>query len=231
MHLSPRLPQVQPSHFELPTRCPLPHPKNSKRKWGGTHSKAHQPYCRKPVRASRHGQVIVRHYRCSKCQRTFWVYPTGVSAALQSDTLKGLSVLLYLLGLSCQGVSAVLTGLGWFIGTSTVYANAQAAGVHAIRFRRQWLKSKAAHVLTLRADFTHVKCHGQDRVVAVATGVLSGQPITFDPLKREQSGHIECRLGKFAKTLGAEVMVTNDADGLKNVAETLDLEQQVRRHM
>ena len=229
MHLSVRLPKVQPSQIELPTRCPLPHPKDSKRKCGGTHFKAHQQYCRKPIRDTRHVQVIARRYRCLKCQRTFRVYPTGVSAAQQSDTLKGLSVLLYVLGLSYQGVSDLLDSLGWFIGKSTVYANVQAAGAQAIQLRRQWLKSQAGQIPVLSADFTHVKCQGQDRIVAVATAVLTGQPISFEILKSEQAGHIERWLRKLAQTLGAEVLVTDDADGLKNVAEGLGLAQQICR--
>jgi hypothetical protein len=164
MHLSVRLPKVEPSQIELPTRCPLPHPKDPKRKCGGTHFKAHQQYCRKPVRDTRHVQVIVRRYQCLKCHRTFRVYPTGVSAAQQSATLKGLSVLLYILGLSYQGVSDVLDSLGWFLGKTTVYANVQAAGTQAIQLRRQWLKSQAGQIPVLSADFTHVKCQGQDRM-------------------------------------------------------------------
>jgi transposase-like protein len=229
MHLSVRLPKVQPSQIELPTHCPLPHPNGSKRKCGGTHFKAHQQYCRKPVRDTRHVQVIARRYRCLKCQRTFRVYPTGVSTAQQSDTLKGLSVLLYVLGLSYQGVSDLLDSLEWFIGKSTVYANVQAAGSQAIQLRRHWLKAQAGQVPVLSADMTHVKCQGRERIVAVATAVLTGQPVSFEILQSEQAGHIERWLRKLAKTLGAEVLVTDDADGLKNVAEALGLEQQICR--
>jgi transposase-like protein len=140
-----------------------------------------------------------------------------------------LSVLLYILGLSYQGVSDVLESLGWFIGKSTVYANVQAAGAQAIQLRRHWLKAQAGQVPVLSADFTHVKCQGEDHIVAVATAVLTGQPVSFEILTSEQSGHIERWLRKFAKTLGAEVLITDDADGLKNVAEALDLEHQVCR--
>jgi len=172
---------------------------------------------------------MARRYRCLKCQRTFRIYPTGVSRAHQSDTLKGLSVLLYVLGLSYQGVSDLLESLGCFVSKTTVYENVQAAGHQAIQLRQQWLKQQAGQVQALSADFTHVKCAGQDRLVAVATAVLTGQPITFDLLETETAFHIERWIRHLAKALGAEVLVTDDADGLKNVAEALGVEQQICR--
>lgn len=229
MHLSVCLPKVEPVHIEPPTRCPLPDRKHPKKKCKGTHFKEHQRNCRKPIRDTRHHQVTVRRYRCLKCQRTFRVYPTGVSHDQQSDTLKGLSVLLYTLGLSYQGVSDVLESLGVFIGKTTVYENVQAAGHQAIQLREQWLKQQAGKVKVIGLDFTHVKCQGQDRIVAVATAVLTGQPLTFELLDSETAFHAERWIRGIAKMLGAEVLVTDDADGLKNVAEALGLDQQICR--
>ena len=73
----------------------------------------------------------------------------------------------------------------------------------------------------LSIDFTHVKCQGTQRIVAVATAVLTGQPITFDLLPTEKSLHIEQWIRSIAKMLGTEVLVTDDADSLKNVADDL----------
>jgi hypothetical protein len=42
MHLSVRLPKVEPLHIEPPTHCPLPDPKNPKKKCNGTNFKEHQ---------------------------------------------------------------------------------------------------------------------------------------------------------------------------------------------
>ncbi len=210
MHLSVHLPKIEPLHIEPPTRCPLRDRRNPKKKCNGTHFKAHQVNCDKPVRDTRYAQVTAQRYRCLKCQRTFRVYPTGVSPAHKSDTLKGLSVLLYVLGLSYQGVSDLLESLGCFVSKTTLYENVQAAGRHAIQLRQQWLKQQAGQVQVLSADFTHVKCKGANRIVAVATAVFTGQPITFDLLETEKALHIERWIRNLAKTLGAEVLVTDD---------------------
>jgi hypothetical protein len=80
---------------------------------------------------------------CLSCQRTFRVYPRGVSAAQQSSNLKALNVLLYVLGLSYQGVSDLLDALGQPVSKSTAYNNVQAAGAEAILC---WLPLSSASI-------------------------------------------------------------------------------------
>jgi transposase-like protein len=229
MHLNVRLPKVEPVHSDTPTRCPFHDPKSPRKKCNGTYFKEHQWNCRKPLRDTKHTQVTARRYRCLKCNRTFRVYPTGVSHLQQSDTLKGLSVLLYILGLSYQGVSDLLDTLGFFLSKTTVYNNVQAAGRQAIQLRLEWLKHQAGQVQAVSVDFTHVKRSGHQRIVAVATAVLTGQPITFDLLETEKTLHIEQWIRQIAKSLGAEVFVTDDADSLKNAADDLGMLHQICR--
>lgn len=229
MHLSVRLPKVEPLHIEPPTHCLLPDRKNPKKKCTGTHFKEHQSNCRKPLRDTRHSQVTVRRYRCLKCHRTFRVYPTGVSRAQQSDTLKGLSVLLYVLGLSYPGVADLLDALQYPLSKSTVYENVQATGQRAIELRRQWRTHQCGQVKVLGMDFTHVKCKGEDRIVAVATAILTGEPLDFEILQSESALHAEQWIRDIARMVGAEILVTDDADGLKTVADDLGLQHQICR--
>lgn len=229
MHLSVRLPKVDPNLLPPPTRCLLPDPENPAKRCNGTHFKEHQWHCPKPVRDTRHVQVMARRYRCLKCNRTFRVYPRGVSHDQQSDTLKGLSVLLYVLGLSYQGVADLLEALNYPLSKTTVYENVQAAGVRAQRLRAEWIQRQAGKVKVLGLDFTHVKCRGEERIVAVATAVLTGQPVAFEVLESEGALHAERWIRELAKLLGTEVLVTDDADSLKNVADDLGLEHQICR--
>lgn len=229
MHLNVRLPKVEPQTIQPPTSCPLPERQHPKKKCRGTHFKEHQLTCPKPLRDTHHAQVTARRYRCLKCQRTFRVYPTGVSQAQQSDTLKGLSILLYILGLSYQGVSDLLDSLGFFLSKTTVYENVQAAGQRAIKLRKAWVKQQAGKVQVLGLDFTHVKCQSKDKILAVATAVLTGAPLTFDILEAETALRTEQWIRELAKTIGAEVVVTDDADGLKTVADELGLKHQICR--
>ncbi len=229
MHLTVRVPKVEPAQILPPTRCPLPHPRHPKRKCSGRHFKPHQLVCSKPLRDTRYTQVLAQRNRCLTCGRSFRVYPTGVSKAHHSETLKGVSVLLYILSLSYQGVSDLLESLGFFLGKTTVYENVQAAGQRAIRLRQQWVQQQAGKIKVLGLDFTHVQCQGQDKILAVATALLTGQPLTFDLVEAETTLRTEQWIRDLAETLGAEVVVTDDADGLKTVADHLGVKQQIVR--
>lgn len=229
MHLAVCLPKVEPTQIATPRRCPLPARGDSKKRCSGTHFKLHQVVCRKSVRDTRYLEVIAHRYRCLKCQRSFRVYPKGVSNDHQSDRLKALSVLLYVLGLSYQAVADFLKSLDQPICKGTVYNNVQAAGQSARRLRKQWVKRQAGQVKVLGIDFTHVKCQRRDRIVAVATAVLTGQPLTFDLVEAETALRTEQWICELARVLGAEILVTDDADGLKTVADHLGLLHQICR--
>ena len=180
MHLRVRLPKVEPHTIQAPNQSPYVDRPHAHQPCPGKRFKPHPLHGHKPLRDTRHDQVRVQRYRCLSCRRTFRVYPPGVSAAQQSDTLKALSVLLYRLGLSDQGVADLLEALMQPLCKSTVYPNVQAAGARAMQLRQQWLAQPNTRVAVLGIDCTHVKRLGQDTIVAVATSILSGAPLTFD---------------------------------------------------
>jgi len=229
MHLSVRLPAVECEIIVLPNTCPYAERRHRNQPCRGTHFKLHQSNCQKPLRDTRHAQVEARRYRCLKCQRTFRVYPSHVSSAQQSDTLKALSVLLYILGLSYQGVSDLLAALNQPLCKSTVYNNVQAAGARAIELRQRWLNQPRTKVEVLGIDFTHVKCLGQDKIIAVATSILSGAALDFEIIDDESAETVTQWIRELAENVGAEVLVSDDADALKTVADELGLPHQLCR--
>jgi len=203
--------------------------KRKVRACSGRHFKRHQLACDKALRDLRHSQVQSQRYRCLTCQRTFRVYPRGVSAAQQSNNLKALSVLLYVLGLSYQGVSDVLDALGQALSKSTVYNNVQAAGARAIEQRNGWLQQHGTSVKVLGIDCTHVKRLGQDTILAVASAILSGETLSIEVLADESAESLTQWAQTLAGSLQAEVLVSDDADAMKSVADALGLDQQVCR--
>ncbi len=228
MHISVRLPKLEPNAIQPPTRCPLKYPK-TRRRCTGTRFKMHQAHCRKPVRDLRHTQVIARRYRCLKCQRTFRVYPEGVSRDQLAASLKALSVLLYMLGISYQGVADLLESLLHPVCKTTVYHNVQAAGKKVRQLRRAWRQQHAGKIPVLGIDLTHVKCNGQDQIVAVATAILTGEPIDIELVEAEASVRVLQWIRAIATQIGAEIVVTDDADALKTVADELGCQQQICR--
>ena len=104
MRLQLILPQVEPTQITAPSICPY-------EGCGGRHVRFHQAV-KKPLRDTRYSAVVAHRYECLRCRRTFRVYPTGVTKAHVSLRVKGLGVLLYLLGLSYGAVSLALDALG-----------------------------------------------------------------------------------------------------------------------
>ncbi len=107
MRIEVRLPKVEPEIYREVGVCP---------KCGG---KAFRRYGkkgeRKVIRDLQHEEVESHRYQCKKCGYRKRVYPVGVIRTQQSDRLKGMNVLLYILGLSYGGVSDFLGAVGVYI--------------------------------------------------------------------------------------------------------------------
>ena len=92
MRLRILLPKVNPEAITVPTQCA----------YAGCDGR--KLYLRqevvKPLRDTVYQQVQVHRYQCLKCKRTFRVYPEGTMPAQTSQQVKGLTVMLYLLGFS-----------------------------------------------------------------------------------------------------------------------------------
>ncbi len=221
MRLKLLLPPVQPDTYVEPTRCPLSD-------CGGTRFKVRQ-YWRKPLRDTVLSEVVARRYECVRCQRTFRLYPTGVSRAHSSARLKGLGVLLYVLGLSYGAVSLALDALGHPLSKTAVYEAVQAAGEKVPGLRREavQLSEGQAKVAAVGADLTSVKCKGEWLSVGVSVDAQEGIALTVDILDDAEAATLKAWVGEVASAVGAEVLVSDDADGFKAAADDNGLEHQV----
>ena len=93
----------------------------------GEYLKMHEHRYAKPLRDTKVGRVVAYRQKCLACGRNHRGYPQGASKAQQSDRLKMLSVLLYLLGMSDRGIKDALTALDYYLDHTTIYRNVQAA--------------------------------------------------------------------------------------------------------
>jgi transposase-like protein len=227
MRLSVRISPVEPGVYELPERCPHSN-------CDGKHFEKHQDHCAKAIRDPKYEAVEAQRYYCLRCKRTFRVYPKGVSGAQQSDALKAFSVLLYVLGLSYGAVSDVLDALqtlldkALFLSKTTVYRNVQACGQETRHLRRAWLQ-QGRRIRVIGADLTRVQCQGESLVIGVVVDDLEGIELSVDILDDETAETQLAWLRQIAEQVGAEVLVSDDADALKIVADELGLAHQVCR--
>jgi len=140
--------------------------------------------------------------------------------------VKGLGVLLYLLGLSYGAVSLTLEALGVYVCKSSVYEAVQAAAEKVPGLKR---KAVFAGIRTpaMGSDLTSVKCNGEWLHLGLTVDDTTGLVLTVDELPAEDAETIKAWLEPIAEAVAAKLLVSDDADAFKTVADELGLEHQV----
>jgi transposase-like protein len=192
---------------------------------GGKHLEPHQAV-KKAVKDTEYEVVVAQRYRCLRCGRTFRVYPCGVTQAQTSQRVKGLAVLLYLLGLSYGATSLALEALGVYVSKSSVYAAVQAAAEKVPGLKGSQVFA-GLRTPALGGDVTSVKCKGSWLPLGLAVDDIQGLVLSIDELPGEDAETLQAWLEPIATAVGASLLVTDDADAFKTVADELGLDHQV----
>ena len=212
-------PAVQPDLYPEPPGCPYP-------ACAGRHVQLRQSVT-KPLRDTVLREVVARRYQCLRCGRTFRVYPVGVTHDQTSARLKGVAVLFYVLGMSYGAVATALAALGFPLSKVAVYNAVQEAGAAVPGLRRQAVRRGGGRVVGLGADLTGVRCKGQWLTAGVSVDAVHGVALTLDLLPNGEADTLAAWVGEVAAAVGAEVLVSDDADGFKSAADATGLAHQV----
>ena len=218
MRLRIILPKVNPEAITVPSQCAYAD-------CSGRKVRLRQEVT-KPLRDTVYQEVQVHRYQCLRCKRTFRVYPEGTDRAQTSQRVKGLAVMLYLLGLSYGAVSLALEGLGVSLCKSRVYDAVQEAAKRVPGLTRDQVFA-GVRTPALGADLTSVTCKGQWLRLRITVDPISGLALTIDALTAEDAKVLKEWIEPIAKRVGAEVLVTDDADGFKTVADEVGVQHQV----
>jgi hypothetical protein len=219
MRLSLILPPVQPDRYPALETCPAAD-------CGGRHFQ-HWQRVAKPLRDTQLSDVIAHRYRCVRCGRTFRVYPVGVSHDQTSARLKGVAVMFYVLGMSYGAVSLALTALGWPLSRVAVYYAVQEAGARVAGLRREAMVHGGGRVAALGVDLTGVRCAGEWLTVGVSVDGVTGTVLSLDLLPNGEGTTLTQWVQDLASVLGAELLVSDDADGFKTAADACGMPHQV----
>jgi hypothetical protein len=219
MRLSLVLPPVDPARYPEVTGCPVAACSGR--------SLQHWQAVPKPLRDTQVDAVVAHRYRCVRCGRTFRVYPVGVSHDQTSARLKGVAVMFYVLGMSYGAVASALAALGWPLSKVAVYYAVQEAGAAVAGLRRATVARGGGRVVALGVDLTSVRCGGQWLTVGVAVDAVRGTVLTLDLLPNGDTATLSAWVADLAAVLGAELLVTDDADPFKPAADAAGLLHQV----
>jgi transposase-like protein len=206
-----KLPDVKGKAEKRPPQCPSCKGEILER-WGGRLRK---------IRDHEVKSALVYRYHCTSCRHTFRHYPEGVDQAQQSQRLRKLAALCWLLGLSYRGIEAVFAIFGVGIGRMSAWRDVQEEAGNLKR-QRMW---KPVRVMGL--DGAYVLGWGEKRAVLVAVDLGAGKPVAIGYLDEHNPDVVRRWLEPIVKRLGVSVIVTDDLLTYKVVARKLDLEHQI----
>jgi hypothetical protein len=164
--------------------------------------------------------VLVYRYRCTGCRITFRHYPTGISAADQTDRMRFLCALLWKLGASLRQTTGILGIWQRAVCHMTVWRDIQWAAL------RRPAKAKL-RVAGLDAFYSSIK--GQTKGVMVLLDMGDGQPLELAEVSEENPQKVLEWLRPLIQQYGIEVIVTDDLFSYPVVANELELKRQVCR--
>jgi transposase-like protein len=204
------LPEVKCFTENRPSRCPYC-PGETFQRWGGALREVRDPHIQ---------QVVVYRYRCCRCRRTFRHYPAGVDRASQTQRMRALAAIGWLLGMSYRGTSSFL-GVWVNLERMSIWRDVQQRAKQLER-ERHW---KPVRVLGL--DGLYVRGWGKIQPVLVAVDLGDGDPVTLGYVDEKDPQAVKQFLEPLVQRLGISVIVTDDLFSFKVVADQLGLEHQV----
>jgi len=219
MRLTLVLPPVQPEVYPEQPQCPSA-------RCGGRHLQ-HWQAVPKPLPDTQFREVVAHRYQCARCGRTFRLSPAGVSHDHTSARLKGVAVMFYVLGMSYGAVAMALTALGWPLSKVAVYYAVQEAGAAVAGLRREAVARGGGRVVELGVDLSSVRCAGAWLTVGVSVDAVTGTALTVDLLPNGETATLSSWVQQLAAAIGAEVLISDDADPFKTAADESGLTHQV----
>jgi transposase-like protein len=206
-----RLPEVKYCQEARPNRCPYCEGETFQR-WGGVAKRVSDPHL---------GEVWVYRYRCCRCRRTFRHYPVGIDRARQTVRMRALAAIGWILGMSYRGSSRYLSAFGITLSRMSIWRDVQQRGEQCID-ERKWQP-----VRVLGVDGAYVRGWGKTQPVLVAVDMGTGEPVTVGYVDEKDPKAVKKFLEPLMQRLGVSVIVTDDLASYKQVAQTLQLEQQI----
>ncbi len=199
MRLQVVLPRVEPTEIVLPSTCPF-------EDCQGTGFRFLQEVTKPLLDVAHQGGVSAHRYQCLQCGRTFRAYPRGVTQAQVSQRVKGLAVLLRLLGLSYGAVSQVLEALGIYMCKSRVHDTFQEVGA-SVSGLNGGAVLQGVHILPLGGEAIIVEYDGQWLSLELMLTAKDGLVLTIDGLPQAEAEILKERVETIARSGGIELLV------------------------
>jgi hypothetical protein len=120
----------------------------------------------------------------------------------------------------------MLEALGVFESKSSVYRSVQATAEAVPGMKRTELL-QGYQTKAIGSDLTSVKCKGKWLPIGVTVDAIKGLVLCIDQLAGEDAETLQAWIEPIADQVGAETLVTDDADAFKEAADRSGLDHQI----
>lgn len=179
------------------------------------HGRVHSGLQRRGIVDLRRPVVLQRRMRCPHCGLTWTLRADGVAAGRQrSDRLRGIGVLLYMLGLSYRNVEAFLPCLDCRGSKSSIERDVGEAGQRAAEFHRAAPK---VQMRVLGVDGTGDAMAGSQGGVVFFVDVDQKQLLCVEPIQETDTGRLRQHVRRVFREVGAAELRTDEHSAYRGV--------------
>jgi len=196
------------THLELNRRCPG---------CGRANGNIHSGERRRAIGDLRVASILQRRMKCPWCGVTWTIRCEGVaSGRRRSDRLRGIGVVLYMLGLSYRAVEGFVPCLECFGGKSTIERDVAEAGQEARQYHREAARMR---VKVLGVDGTGAAMAGRDAGVLFFVDIKRNRLICVEPVDEEDVIAVRSHVARVMAAVGAEELRTDEHSAYEGIVE------------
>jgi hypothetical protein len=150
-------------------------------------------------------RAAVVRFICKRCRKTTRMYPAGVDSARQTVALRQVSVLLYWLGLSYDGIREMLGHLDCPLSKATVWANVRASGLLGNRHRLRADAGSLAVQARPHGAAARMALRGRSATLRVESASDGDLLLTVGAVQPEAARLLQRRVEEATRRLGLAV--------------------------
>jgi len=155
--------------------------------------------------------------KCPACKTTWTVRADGVAPGCQrSDRLRGMGIILYMLGLSYRGVETFLRCLDCVGGKSSIERDLALAGLNAESYHKAGMKMMRVRVLGV--DGTGAAMAGKNKGLLFYVDVDKTRLICVEPVQEKDARKVRKHVARVMAAVGAEELRTDEHPSYKGIA-------------
>jgi len=199
------LPSVREA-VKLDRKCPDCHKNN-----GNIHSRPGQ----RLIRDLKVSAIAQRRMKCPFCGLTWTIRPAGISPGRwRSDRLRGLGVILYMLGLSYRAVEKFLPCLECPAGKSSIERDVDEFGQKAREYHHSAPRTR---IRILGVDGTGAALAGRDAGILFFTDIEGQKLVLVEAVHERDSDKLRRQVAKVLAAVGAQELRSDEHSAYRGI--------------